>query len=190
MGEIRLDGEIIQNYDPEQFGQYIGYLPQSVSLFHGTVADNVARMAENPDPEMVREAVRMAQADELVKNLPESFDTIIYNGTGRLSGGQRQRLGLARAIYGDPTLLILDEPNAALDADGSHALNLAVRRFKEQGKIVILMTHRPLAISECDQLLYLDGGRQQAYGPRDKVLSAIVKNAKDVNQTINQGKPS
>ncbi|MBE9475544.1 MAG: type I secretion system permease/ATPase [Proteobacteria bacterium] len=190
MGEIRLDGELIQNYDPEQFGQYIGYLPQSVSLFHGTVADNVARMAENPDPEMVREAVKMAQANDLVKNLPESFDTIIHNGTGKLSGGQRQRLGLARAIYGDPTLLILDEPNAALDADGSHALNLAVRRFKEQGKIVIIMTHRPLAISECDQLLYLDAGRQQAYGPRDKVLDAIVKNAKDVSQTINQGNPS
>ncbi len=190
IGEIRLDGEVIHNYDPEQFGQYIGYLPQSVSLFHGTVADNVARMAEAPEPEMVRAAVRMAQADDLVKKLPESFDTIIHNGTGSLSGGQIQRLGLARAIYGDPTLLILDEPNAALDADGSHALNLAVRRFKEQGKIVIIMTHRPMAISECDQLLYLDGGRQQAYGPRDEVLSAIVKNAKDVNQVINQGNPS
>jgi ATP-binding cassette subfamily C protein len=190
MGEIRLDGELIQNYDPEEFGQYIGYLPQSVSLFHGTIAENVARMAEKPEPEMIREAVRMAQADELVKNLPESFDTVIHNGTGSLSGGQKQRLGLARAIYGDPTLLILDEPNAALDADGSNALNLAVRRFKEQGKIVIIMTHRPLAISECDHLLYLDAGRQQAYGPRDEVLNAIVKNAQDVNQTINQGKPS
>lgn len=190
IGEIRLDGEVLQNYDPELLGQYLGYLPQSVSLFHGTIAENVARMAENPDPEMVKEAVKMAEADQLVKNLPESFDTIIHNGTGRLSGGQKQRLGLARAIYGDPALLILDEPNAALDADGSQALNAAVRKFKEQGKAVIIMTHRPMAISECDHLLYLESGRQQAYGPRDEVLSSIVKNAKDVTQLISQGKPS
>ena len=190
LGEIRLDGEVLQNYDPELFGQYIGYLPQSVSLFHGTVAENVARMTEEPDAEMIKEAVKMAQADQLVKNLPESFDTIIHNGTGRLSGGQKQRLGLARAIYGDPVLLILDEPNAALDADGSQALNAAVRRFKEQGKIIIIMTHRPMAISECDHLLYLENGRQQAYGPRDKVLSSIVQNAEDVSKTITQGKPS
>ncbi len=188
MGEIRLDGEIIQNYDPETFGHYIGYLPQSVSLFHGTVAENVARMAENPDPEMVKHAVKLAAADHLVKSLPQSFDTVIHNGTGRLSGGQRQRLGLARALYGQPSLLILDEPNAALDADGSDALNAAVRGFKAQGKIVIIMTHRPNAISECDQLLYLEAGRQQAYGPRDQVLNAIVKNAKQVAQTITSGK--
>jgi len=165
MGEIRLDGEILQNYDPETFGQYIGYLPQSVSLFHGTVAENVARMAEKPDPELVKQAVKLAEAENLVKSLPESFDTLIHNGTGRLSGGQKQRLGLARALYGNPTLLILDEPNAALDADGSEALNAAVRGLKQQGKIVIIMTHRPNAISECDHLLYLDAGRQQAYGP-------------------------
>ena len=86
--------------------------------------------------------------------------------------------------------LILDEPNAALDADGSQALNAAVRRFKDQGKIIIIMTHRPTAISECDKILYLDAGRQQAYGPRDQVLQSVVKNAKDVNQAITQGKPS
>lgn len=189
-GEIRLDGEILQNYDPELFGQYIGYLPQSVSLFHGTVAENVARMSENPDPEKVKAAVSTAHADQLVKSLPESFDTVIHNGTGRLSGGQRQRLALARALYNDPMLLILDEPNAALDADGSQALNTAIHSFKEQGKIVILMTHRPMAISECDHLLYLEDGRQHAYGPRDKVLKAILKNAKDVGKTITQGNTS
>jgi ATP-binding cassette subfamily C protein len=189
-GEIRLDAETLQNYDPELFGQYIGYLPQSVSLFHGTVAENVARMAESPDPEMVKKAVAMAHADQLVKSLPESFDTVIHNGTGRLSGGQKQRLGLARAIYGDPALLILDEPNAALDADGSQALNATVRRFKNDGKAIIIMTHRPAAISECDYILYLEGGRQQAYGPRDEVLSSIVKNAKSVAKTINQSKIS
>jgi ATP-binding cassette, subfamily C, type I secretion system permease/ATPase len=189
-GEIRLDGEVLQNYDPELLGGYLGYLPQSVSLFHGTVAENVARMAENPDPDMVRQAVKLAEADQLVKHLPESFDTIIHNGTGRLSGGQKQRLGLARAMYGDPALLILDEPNAALDADGSNALNAAVRRFKQQGKSVIIMTHRPTAISECDHLLYLENGRQHTYGPRDDVLKSIVKNAKDVAQIVNQGKAS
>jgi len=189
-GEIRLDGEMLQNYDPELFGQYIGYLPQSVSLFHGTVAENVARMSENPDPEMVKAAVNMAHANQLIKTLPESFDTIIHNGTGRLSGGQRQRLGLARALYNDPMLLVLDEPNAALDADGSQALNTAIHSFKKQGKIVILMTHRPMAISECDYLLYLEEGRQHAYGPRDKVLKAILKNAEDVGKTITQGNAS
>lgn len=189
-GEIRLDGEILQNYDPELLGSYLGYLPQSVSLFHGTVAENVARMAENPDVEMIKAAVKMAEADVLVKSLPDSFDTIIHGGTGRLSGGQKQRLGLARAIYGDPTLLILDEPNAALDAEGSQALNAAVRRFKEQGKAVIIMTHRPVAISECDHLLYLEGGRQHSYGPRDTVLNSIVKNAKDVAQIVKQGNQS
>lgn len=189
-GEIRLDGELIQNYDPELFGQYIGYLPQSVSLFHGTVAENVARMSASPDPEMIKSAVEMAHANLLVKSLPESFDTIIHNGTGRLSGGQKQRLGLARALYGNPTLLILDEPNAALDADGSQALNAAINALKKQGKIVILMTHRPMAMSECDHLLYLEDGRQHAYGPRDKVLNSIVQNAKEISRIITQGKAS
>ncbi len=189
-GEIRLDGEVLQNYDPELFGKYIGYLPQNVSLFHGTVAENVARMEEEPDPEEVKKAVSMAEADTLVKSLPESFDTIIQNGTGRLSGGQKQRLGLARAIYGDPAMIILDEPNAALDADGSQALNAAIKTFKEQGKIVIIMTHRPMAISECDKLLYIENGRQQAFGPRDEVLGSIVKNAKDVTKAIQSGAKS
>ncbi|WP_193222080.1 type I secretion system permease/ATPase [Amylibacter sp. SFDW26] len=189
-GEVRLDGELIQNYDPELFGQYIGYLPQNVSLFHGSVAENVARMVENPDPELVKTAVTLAEADTLVKSLPESFDTIIQNGTGRLSGGQKQRLGLARAIYGDPSMIVLDEPNAALDADGSQALNAAIKTFKKQGKIVIIMTHRPMAISECDMLLYVDGGNQKAFGTRDEVLSSVVKNAKDVTKVIKGGKAS
>ena len=186
-GEIRLDGEAIQNYDPEAFGQYIGYLPQNITLFHGSVAENVSRMSEEPDAEMIKNAVKMAEAEEIVKKLPQSYDTVLHNGTGRLSGGQKQRIGLARAIYGDPALLILDEPNAALDAEGSQALNEAVKRFKSQGKAVIIMTHRPMAISECDKLLYLDNGRQQAYGPRDEVLQSIVKNAGDVTQIINKG---
>ena len=187
-GEIRLDGEMIENYDTELFGKYIGYLPQNVNLFHGSVAENVARMAENPDPEMVKTAINIAEADALVKNLPESFDTIIQNGTGRLSGGQKQRLGLARAIYGDPAMIVLDEPNAALDADGSLALNVAISRFKQQGKIVIIMTHRPMAISECDMLLYIEDGRQKAFGPRDEILSSIIKNAKDVAKIVANGK--
>jgi len=186
-GEIRLDRELLQNYDPELFGRYIGYLPQNVSLFHGTVAENVARMADDPNPEEVKKAVKMAEADMLVKSLPESFDTVIQNGTGRLSGGQKQRLGLARAIYGDPAMIILDEPNAALDADGSKALNEAIKTFKKQGKIVIIMTHRPMAISECDKLLYISDGRQQAFGPRDEILQSIVKNAKDVQKSIETG---
>lgn len=190
MGEIRLGGELLQNYDPELLGSYLGYLPQSVSLFHGTVAENVARMVEQPDADMVKAAVKMAEAEHLVQNMPQSYDTVLHNGTGTLSGGQRQRLGLARAIYGDPALVILDEPNAALDADGTQALNLAVRRFKAQGKTVIIMTHRPAAISECDKLLYLEAGRQKAFGPRDEMLNAIFKNANDVSHTINQSKAS
>ncbi|PCH99018.1 MAG: type I secretion system permease/ATPase [Rhodobacteraceae bacterium] len=186
-GEIRLDGEALANYDPDILGTYIGYLPQSVTLFDATIAQNIARMAEQPDAEQVKKAVIMVQADRLVKSLPDSFDTVIHNGTGRLSGGEKQRIGLARALYGEPALLVLDEPNAALDSEGSIALNLAIKKLKAQGHAVVLMTHRPTAIQECDKLLYIDAGRQQAYGPRDDVLKSIVKNAKDVNTAIKQG---
>lgn len=187
IGEIRLDGELLSNYDPEQLGGYLGYLPQSVTLFQGTVAQNIARMSNNPDAQNVIAAVEMAQATSLVQQLPKSYDTVIHNGTGGLSGGQIQRLGLARAVYGGPSLVILDEPNAALDVEGSQALNQTVRRLKEQKKAIIIMTHRPLAITECDKLLYLENGRQHAYGPRDQVLKSIVKNAKDVTQLIRRG---
>lgn len=187
IGEIRLDDESLYNYDPEQLGKYLGYLPQSVTLFHGTVAQNIARMALNPDEESVTEAVKMAHAISLVKHLPESYDTVIHNGTGGLSGGQIRRLGFARAIYGSPVLVILDEPSAGLDMEGTQALNQAIRQMKEQKITVIIMTHRPLAISECDKLLYLENGRQQAYGPRDQILKSIVKNTNDAIQVVRQG---
>lgn len=184
LGEIRLDAARLDQYGSETLGQYIGYLPQNVVLFPGTVAENIARMSLTPDDAEVVQAAKIAQAHELILSLPQGYDTIIEGGSIQLSGGQRQRLALARAIYGGPELLILDEPNSALDEDGSRALGLAIRAMKDAGKSVIIMTHRPTAIAECDNLLVVDQGTTRAFGPRDQVLNALVANAKAVSQTI------
>ncbi|HMO06045.1 MAG TPA: type I secretion system permease/ATPase [Paracoccaceae bacterium] len=183
-GEIRLDGATLDQYDPERLGQHIGYLPQTVTLFSGTVAENIARMAARPDPEAVIAAAQAANAHEMITRLPEGYDTMLTGQESQLSGGQRQRIALARALYGDPVLLILDEPNSALDAEGSEALNRAVRRFKSAGKAVIIMTHRPMAIAECDQLMVVENGAVAALGPRDEVMDRMLANAGPVQQTL------
>jgi ATP-binding cassette, subfamily C, bacterial len=174
-GAVRLDGARIEHYGAN-LGAYIGYLPQDVALFEGTVAENIARMALDPDPEAVVAAAKKAGAHEMILKLPEGYDTQILVGGARLSGGQRQRIALARALYGDPVMLVLDEPNSALDGEGSEALMYAVRQAKAEGRIAILMTHRPAAISECDLLLVLTDGQVQAFGPRDQILREQVRN--------------
>jgi ATP-binding cassette subfamily C protein len=183
-GEIRLGGATLDQYDPERLGQHIGYLPQAVTLFNGSVTENIARMALDPDERAVIAAAISANAHDIITRLPNGYDTALTGMENQLSGGQRQRIALARALYGDPVLLILDEPNSALDAEGSDALNLAVRQFKAAGKGVIIMTHRPMAIAECDFLMVIEGGVVAAFGPRDEILEKTLKNASSVHHTL------
>ncbi len=179
-GEVRLGGATLDQYDPDALGPMIGYLPQEVSMFEGTIAENIARMELEPDPLKVVAAARRAGVHDVILRLPQGYDTRLREGDPRLSGGQKQRVALARALYGDPLLLVLDEPNSALDADGSDALNAAVVETKAKGGAVLIMTHRPTAISACDRLLILEGGRIAAIGPKDEIIRKSLRNANAV----------
>lgn len=179
-GQIRLDAATLDQYDPDTLGQLIGYLPQTVTLFDGTLAQNIARLEPSPDPEKVVNAARRAAADDLIRRQPQGYDTQMSAEGGRLSGGQIQRVGLARALYGNPVLLVLDEPNSNLDNEGTEALNRAIRDMKAAGNAVLIMAHRPAAIRECEMLLVLDGGGARLFGPRDEVLARVLQNADQV----------
>jgi PrtD family type I secretion system ABC transporter len=183
-GSVRLDGATLDQYDPLSLGRFIGYLPQDLVLFDATVAENIARLDPDPDPEAVVTAARLAGAHEMILGLPQGYDTPILAQGARLSGGQRQRIALARAFYGDPALLVLDEPNSALDAEGSDALNAAIRTAKAAGKAVVIMAHRPAGIAECDLILLLDRGAARAFGPRDEVLRQNLRNYTQVAGTV------
>lgn len=186
-GTIRLGGASIDQYG-QDLGHHIGYLPQEISLFEVTVAENISRLAEKPDSEAVVKAAKRAGAHEMILNLPGGYDTIISDGSGGLSGGEKQRIGLARAMYGDPILLVLDEPNSNLDTPGVNALNRAIKQFKSEGSSVIIMAHRPSGIVECDLLMILQAGVRKAFGPRDEVLRTHVQNHADVSNTILPGR--
>jgi ATP-binding cassette, subfamily C, bacterial len=179
-GKIRLDGAELIHFDPDTLGSYIGYLPQNVTLFDATVTENIARLAPQPDDAKVVAAARAADAHDMILRLAKGYDTRLSASGGQLSGGQIQRVGLARALYGDPLLVILDEPNSNLDNDGSVALNNAIRRIKAAGGSVIVIAHRPAAIQECDMLLMLEEGQRRAFGPRDEVLRGMVKNHTEI----------
>lgn len=187
-GKIRLDGASLDNYDPDVLGQLIGYLPQRVQLFEGTIAENISRLAAQPDSDQVVKAAKRAAAHDMILQLPDGYDTRISANGGRLSGGQVQRIGLARAMYGDPVILVLDEPNSNLDNVGSEALNQAIREMKADGKSVIIMAHRPAAIQECDVLLMLEAGQRRAFGPKDEVLREVVQNHGQINASAKKGK--
>jgi len=181
-GHIRLDGATLDQYDPEVLGALIGYLPQAVALFDGTIADNIARLAINPDPAAVVAAARAADAHEMILRQPQGYDTWITATGACLSGGQMQRIGLARALYGDPVLLVLDEPNANLDNDGTDALNRAIAGIKAVGGAALIMAHRPAAIRECDRLLVLDAGAPRLFGPTAEVLKRMIANDGDIRR--------
>ncbi|UWQ21622.1 type I secretion system permease/ATPase [Jannaschia sp. W003] len=179
-GKIRLDAATLDQYDPDVLGGYVGYLPQTVTLFDGTIAENIARLAPDPDPARVVTAAKLADAHEMILAQPKGYDTPVSAVGGRLSGGQIQRVGLARALYGDPVLLVLDEPNSNLDNEGTAALNRAIAAHKGRGGGVIIIAHRPAAIQECEMLLMLKSGMSVAFGPREEVLRRTVANHEQI----------
>lgn len=181
-GTIRLDGAKLDQYPADTLGTYIGYLPQSVELFDGTIAENIAKLALEPDHDAVVTAARKAAAHQMILALPDGYDTHVSASGGLLSGGQLQRIGLARAFYGNPVLVILDEPNSNLDNEGSIALNGAIRAHKAEGGALLIMAHRPSAIEECEKLLVLTDGAPRAFGPKDEVLRETVQNVAEIRR--------
>lgn len=172
-GEVRLDGADMRHWNRDHLGQHIGYLPQDVELFDGTVAENIARFGE-VDSEKVLEAANMAGVHELILQLPNAYDTVIGPSGGALSGGQRQRIGLARALYGIPSLVVLDEPNSNLDEVGEMALYKALQSLKQKGSTVVIISHRPGVLSQVDKILVLVGGAVTLFGDRQQVLAQLA----------------
>ena len=173
-GEVRIDGAPFDQWDPEFIGRDVGYVPQVAELFEGTIAENISRMAASPDSEAVLRAARAAGVHEMVLRLPSGYDARIGESGAVLSAGQRQRIAIARALFGEPFLILFDEPNSNLDSDGETALLKTVTELKARGAIVIIVAHRPSALAVCDKVLYLASGLQLAFGPRDEVLQKVL----------------
>ena len=171
-GAVRLDGLPIETWDRGELGPHVGYLPQDIELFDGTIAENIARMGD-VDSDQVIAAAKAAGLHDMILRFPKGYDTSMGEAGSLLSGGQRQRVALARALYGQPALVVLDEPNANLDDAGEAALGRAVLGLKQAGSTVVLVTHRPGAIGLADKLLVLQDGRVRLFGPRDDVLRAL-----------------
>jgi ABC-type protease/lipase transport system fused ATPase/permease subunit len=174
-GAVRIDGATRDQWTTANLGRHIGYVPQDVQLFGGTIAQNISRMAAIPDSEAVIAAARSAGVHELILSLPGGYDMDIQDAGSALSAGQRQRLALARALYGDPFLVVLDEPSSNLDEEGEAALTAAIRSVRARGGIAIVIAHRPAAIVGVDQLLVMNKGRMHAFGPKDDVLARVVR---------------
>ena len=174
IGSIRLDGTELSTWSRPELGPWIGYVPQDVELFDGTVADNIGRL-EQPDSEAVITAARRANAHDMIVQLPKGYDTPIGDGGTRLSPGQRQRIALARAMYGDVRLLVLDEPNASLDSEGEIALARALSGMRAEGVTSIVVTHRPSLIAHVDKILILEGGHMKQFGPAAEVMRSMQK---------------
>lgn len=172
-GSVRLDGAEISQWSREALGPYLGYLPQDIELFAGSVAENIARFAE-VDSAKVIEAATLAGIHAMVLRFPHGYDTQLGPGGMGLSGGQKQRIGLARALYGQPPLIVLDEPNSNLDDVGEAALVAAIGQLRQAGSTVVLVTHRPSVLAVIDKLLVLQDGNQRMFGPRDQVLKALL----------------
>ena len=174
-GCVRLDGAALDHWDPDLLGQHIGFISQTVELFDGTISENIARMNVKPDADAVLRAAKAAGAHELILRLPNGYDTAIGEGGEALSGGQRQRIALARALYGDPFLVVLDEPNSNLDNDGELALRQAIANLKTRGAIVVLIAHRPSVLAVCDHILVLANGEQKDFGTRDEIMQKMTR---------------
>ena len=171
-GAVRLDGSDLQHWDPDALGRHIGYLPQDVELFTGSIAENIGRFSEADDSAII-EAAMLAGVHDMIQKAPEGYNTQIGEGGQALSGGQRQRIGLARALFGKPSLIVLDEPNANLDAAGDAALGEAIAALKAQRRTLIIMTHRMNVLSSVDYIILLGDGQVQLAGPRDEVIAKL-----------------
>ena len=176
-GKVRLDGADIHTWDKTELGPYLGYLPQGVELLEGTLAENIARFGD-VDMAQVEAAARLVGVHELIMSLPEGYNSPVGRDGAMLSGGQRQRVGLARALYGKPVFVVLDEPNSSLDEAGDAALANAIAALKQLGTTFVVMTHRTSVLGVADKMLIMRDGAQQAFGPRDEVLAALQQKAK------------
>jgi len=174
-GSVRLDGAALDQWDSDALGKHVGYLPQDVELFAGTVAQNIARFAPNATSEAIVAAAKAARVNDLILRLPNGYDTEIGEGGMALSAGQRQRVALARALYCDPFLVVLDEPNSNLDAEGEQALSEAIMNLRTRGGIVVVIAHRPSALASVDFVLMMQEGRMQAFGPKEEVLGKVLR---------------
>lgn len=174
-GTLRLDGADVYTWNREDFGKHVGYLPQNVELFGGTIKDNIARLRDDVDPELIVEAAKMAGAHDLILRLKDGYETDIGIGGSNLSGGQRQRIGLARAFFGNPKLIILDEPNANLDEAGEQALVGAINHARQRKMSTIIISHRPSILSSVDKILILQDGMVAAFGSKDEVMAKFAR---------------
>ncbi|MCR9134389.1 MAG: type I secretion system permease/ATPase [Alphaproteobacteria bacterium] len=173
-GALKFDGADLTQWAPERQGTFIGYLPQDIQLFAGTVAQNISRFAQDAPAEEIIKAAQRADAHQLIIDLPQGYDTEIGADGNMLSGGQMQRIALARALYGNLFLIVLDEPNSNLDTDGETALTHAIRTMRAEGSIVVVIAHRPSALAGVDQVLFIKDGRSQAFGPKNEVLQQVL----------------
>jgi PrtD family type I secretion system ABC transporter len=173
-GRVRIDGSDVRHWDPAHLGRFIGFLPQSVELFAGTVRENIARLDDHDHDAVVRAAM-LAQAHEMIQRLPNGYDTEIGDGGARLSGGQRQRIGLARAVYGDPRVIVMDEPNANLDQAGEAALAVAIKTLKKRNIALVIVGHRPSTLFQADTVLLIKEGLVALHGPREEVLQRLQR---------------
>lgn len=174
-GTVRLDGSTLEQWEPERLGSAMGYLPQSVELFEGTIAQNIARFIPGAESDKIIKAAEQAGVHDLIVSLSDGYETQVGRDGETLSAGQRQRIGLARALYGDPFLVLLDEPNSNLDQDGEAALDGAVVAIKARGGIAILVTHRPNLLARASHVGFMRGGMLEAFGPRDEVLAKVLR---------------
>jgi ABC-type protease/lipase transport system fused ATPase/permease subunit len=173
-GAVRLDGSDVSTWIRSSLGQHIGYLPQDIELFADTVAANICRFEDGDDKEIIQ-AAKLAGVHEMILRLPEGYDTQVGEGGAILSGGYRQRIGLARAVYGNPSLIMLDEPSSNLDSDGDAALADCIVELKKRGTTIIIISHRPATIGVADKILVLRDGVAEMFGPRNEILSKLTR---------------